>query len=111
MTQTKELVNSRLPELGAGNREGGDALAQRGAVLASVDPLAALIRDSVPGDAGRRGFDIGMAVAEGHTLPGSGKDKLGDELPPGEQPGYRLAVQFSVERNRTLVFANNGRRS
>jgi hypothetical protein len=57
---------------------------------------------------GRRGFDIGMGKAEGDTLPGPDKDKFGDDLAPAEQPGFRTAILFSVDRNRNLDFATRG---
>ena len=52
-----------------------DALAVRGKAIANADPLSAELRNRQPDDAARRGFDIGMAAAEGHTLPGPGKQK------------------------------------
>ena len=49
-----------------------------------------------------------MAVAEGHTLPGPGKDKIRDGLSPPEQIGFNSAVSFSLERNRNAEFAGKG---
>ncbi|MGH9933181.1 MAG: hypothetical protein ACREA9_28690, partial [Pyrinomonadaceae bacterium] len=77
-----------------------NALAARGAVLANEDPAALELRNQQPDDAARRGFDIGMAAAEGHTVPGPGKQRTHDSLPLGEQDGFTAAVNFSLARNR-----------
>lgn len=77
-----------------------DELAVKGAALAQADPLAAELRKREPTDASRRGFDIGMAAAEGQTLTGPGKEKFRDTLLLEERPGFSTAVAFSVERNR-----------
>jgi hypothetical protein len=47
-------------------------------------------------------------VAEGQTLPGPGKQKIGASLPPAEQRGFNIAVSFSLERNRNADFAAKG---
>ena len=49
-----------------------------------------------------------MAVAEGHTAPGPGKDKIRDGLSQAEQIGFNTAVAFSLERNRNAEFAAKG---
>lgn len=85
-----------------------DVLAAKGEVIARADPLAVALRDLEPDGPSRRGFDIGMAVAEGHTLPGPGKDKLRDGLDPAEQIGFVSAVSFSLERNRNVDHASRG---
>ncbi|MEQ1931732.1 MAG: hypothetical protein ABL957_14545 [Parvularculaceae bacterium] len=77
-----------------------DAMAAKGAALVNADPLAAELRSQQADDSARRGFDIGMAVAEGHTSPGPGKDAIGRSLPAAEQPGFTAAVDFSVASNR-----------
>lgn len=85
-----------------------DALAVRGEDLSKADPLASVLRSRQADDSARRGFDIGMAVAEGHTAPGPGKDARGKTLPVGEQAGYATAVAFSIERNLNAGFAATG---
>ena len=85
-----------------------DALAARGEVLANEDPLAVELRNQQPNDSARRGFDIGMGVAEGQTLPGPGKDRICASLPPGEPQGCSSAVLFSVDRNRLKALASTG---
>ncbi len=75
-----------------------------------VDPLAAELRDQQPDDDARHGFDIGMGAADGHTLPGPGKDKICNSLPPAEQEGCRIAVSFSVQRNRNAQLYRSGAR-
>src|SRR5439155_67892 len=51
-------------------------LAARGETVAGADPLATELRNQQPDDPSRRGFDIGMAAAEGQTLPGPDKQKI-----------------------------------
>ena len=85
-----------------------NALAVRGEALANEDPLALELRNLQPDDSARRGFDIGMGVAEGHTLPGPGKDRTCASLPAGGPEGCSIAVLFSVERNRNADFAARG---
>jgi len=80
----------------------------RGEALASEDPLAAELRNSIPEGKPRDGFDYGMAVAEGHTANGPGKQARYDALNPDEQFGFELAVLFSVERNANADLAGKG---
>ncbi len=49
-----------------------------------------------------------MAAAEGQTLPGPGKQKIHDSLPPAEQRGFNIAVSFSLEPNRNADLAARG---
>lgn len=85
-----------------------DVFAVRGEVLAGEDPLALELRNRQPAGPARRGFDIGMGVAEGQTLPGPGKQKIHDSLNPAEQGGFSTAVSFSLERNRNFDWAAKG---
>jgi hypothetical protein len=85
-----------------------NALAARGEALANADPLAAELRNREPEGPIRRGFYIGMAAAEGQTLPGPGKQKIHDSLSAAEQGGFDTAVSFSLERNRNADFAAKG---
>ena len=85
-----------------------NALAARGEILANEDSLALELREQQPDGPSRRGFDIGMAAAEGQTEPGPGKQRIHDSLSPDEQPGYRAAVAFSLERNRNAEWARKG---
>ena len=85
-----------------------DALAARGEEVANQDPLAAELRGREPDASSRRGFDIGMAAAEGHTLSGPGKQRIHDSLTPPEQRGFTTAVLFSLERNRNAALAARG---
>jgi hypothetical protein len=83
-------------------------LAARGDGVAMQDPLSAELRSREPEGPSRRGFDIGMAAAEGHTAPGPGKQRIHDLLSPAEQKGYEHAVAFSLERNRNADLAARG---
>lgn len=85
-----------------------DVLAARGEAIANQDPLSIELRNREPAGPSRRGFDIGMAAAEGHTLPGPNKQKMHDSLRPAEQKGFSTAVSFSIERNRNLERAAVG---
>src|SRR5437588_9722059 len=85
-----------------------NALAAKGEAIANADPLSAELRNRQPDDTSRRGFDIGMAAAEGQTLPGPGKQKIHDSLPSTEQRGFNIAVSFSLERNRNADLAVRG---
>ena len=87
-----------------------DALAARGEAVANADPLSAELRNQVPEGASRRGFDIGMAAAEGHTFPGPGKDRTRDSLRRDERGGFITAVSFSLDRNRNADLAARGAR-
>ncbi len=92
-----------------------DDAAARGEGIANADPLASELRNQQPEGPIRRGFDIGMGIAEGNTLPGPGKDRICASLPLGSiwetktQPqACALAVQFSVDRNRYVDLAKRG---
>lgn len=83
-----------------------DRLAARGASIAAAEPAATELKNQQPDDAARRGFDIGLAVAEKDTLPGPGKQAIHDALPADQQDGYAAAVAFSLERNQRLAREN-----
>jgi hypothetical protein len=86
-----------------------NALAAKGEAIANADPdpLVAVLRNQQP-EEGQRGFYIGMGVAEGHTLPGPGKDRVCASLPAAESRGCSIAVLFSVDRNRNANLAARG---
>lgn len=84
-----------------------DALAARGPAIAAADPLAMELREQQVG-AALRGFDIGMAAAEGQTAPGPGKDRIRASLPAAEQGGFLFAVAFTLDRNRNAERAATG---
>jgi hypothetical protein len=92
-----QVVN--LPDL--------DALAAHGAEVAMKDPLSAELRTRTAEDA-LRGFDIGMAAAEGQTGHGAGKQRIRDALNAAEQQGFDSAVEFSLQRNRNRGLAAVG---
>lgn len=85
-----------------------DDLAAKGEAIAMQDPLAVELRQQQPDDAAQRGFDIGMAAAEGQTLPGPGKQRIHDSLATNEQAGFSAAVAFSLERNNFADLARRG---
>ena len=81
----------------------------KGDAIANQDPLAVELSSQQPDDRARDGFNFGMALAEGQTAPGPGKDRACANLSSREeQDGCRAAVQFSVERNRNAVLARRG---
>jgi len=77
-----------------------ETLVARGRAIAAADSAATELRDQQSDDSARRGFDIGMAVAETDTLPGPGKQRIHDSLPLAEQSGFEVAVKYSLARNR-----------
>lgn len=77
-----------------------NGFAARGEAIANQDPLAVELRGWQEEGPIRRGFDIGMAAAEGQTAPGPGKQSIHDSLSPSERRGFNAAVIFSLERNR-----------
>jgi hypothetical protein len=80
-----------------------NALAARGEAIARQDRVAAELRNLQPDGPSRRGFNVGLAAAEGHTAPGPGKQKIHDQLSPAEQAGFDAAVSFSLTRNRKRI--------
>jgi hypothetical protein len=80
-----------------------NALAARGEAIARQDPVAAELRNLQPDGPSRRGFNVGLAAAEGHTAPGPGKQKIHDQLSPAEQAGFDAAVSFSLTRNTKRI--------
>src|SRR5262249_49079869 len=84
------------------------ALAEKGEAIANRDPLALALRNLQPEGPTRRGFDIGMAAAEGDTAPGPGKQRIHDSLLPAEQQGFTAAVSFSLARNKNAKLAATG---
>ena len=83
-----------------------DDLAQlhaRGAQIANSDPEAGELRDQMREGPARRGFEIGLAAAEGQTAPGPGKDAIRDRLAPSERDGFTTAVNFSLSHNRQEI--------
>lgn len=84
------------------------ALRARGEAIANADVLALELRKRIaPGDL-RRGFDIGMGAWAGNAAPGPGKQRIHDALSPLEQPGFDIAAEFSLPRNKQATFANVG---
>lgn len=79
-----------------------NSLAAKGAAIASQDPEAIELRNRQPIGPAQRGFDIGMAAAEGQTASNPAIQSIHDSLSPNEQPGFTAAVSFSLERNRKL---------
>jgi len=85
-----------------------DALAGRGESIAAQDALSAELRERAAEGAGKRGFDIGMATAEGQTQDGPGKKRVRASLSPAEQEGYDVALAFSLQRNANAARAAIG---
>jgi len=83
-------------------------LADRGEAIASEDPLVAELRNQTPDGPGRRGLYVGLAAAEGDTLPGPGKQRIHDSLSSAEQGGFDVGVSFSLQRNKYADLAAIG---
>lgn len=85
------------------------ALAARGQQLALGDPLVGSLRDLEPVGPGRRGFEIGLAVAEDNSLQGPDKEKFKQDHINDFDPGaYQRAVDFEVDRNANADIAARG---
>ena len=85
-----------------------DAAAKKGEVIANQDRLATALRNLQPEGPVRRGFDIGMAAAEGHTADGDGKRRIKATLLPEEQRGFTAAVTFTLARNKNANLVTLG---
>src|SRR5581483_6821314 len=102
---TFEAAKFSVPKLA---KKSEDLLIDRGIVIVSQDPLAIVLRNSLPDAESRRGYDTAFAVAGGDTAPGPGKDRQRNLLPAAEQPGFDTAVSFFVARNASQPFAMKG---
>ena len=71
-------------------------------------PLAVMLRDGLPDEASRRGFNTAFGAAGGDSFPGPGKDRIRDSLASDERDGYSTAESFFLERNSNLEFATKG---
>jgi hypothetical protein len=85
-----------------------DVAAKKGEAIAKLDRLANALRNIQPEGPIRRGFDIGMAAAEGHTEDGDGKRRIKATLLPEEQRGFTTAVTFSLARNKNANLVTLG---
>ena len=83
-------------------------LANQGQMLVRQDPRAMELLRRQGEHAGQFGFDVGMGVAKGNTLPGPGKDNVGSKLSPAEKQGFDIAVAYSLERNNNAHLAAVG---
>lgn len=102
---TFEAAKFDLPKL---TKKTADELTTRGQALLDQDPLAVMLRNSLPDAESQRGYDIAFAVGGNDSLPGPGKDRTRNSLPGPEQSGYDTAERFFLERNSNLVFASKG---
>lgn len=79
-----------------------DELEAKGKALTAADQSASVLLNKQPEGPARRGFYIGMAAAEGHTLPGPGKQATRATLSPEEQGGFDTAVSYSLMQNNIM---------
>jgi hypothetical protein len=84
-----------------------DELAAKGQLMANHDALVAELRQRQP-IGNQRGFDIGIAAAEGQTAWGPGKEKILASLNAPQQEGFKVAVSFSMDRNKNQALAATG---
>ena len=77
-----------------------ETLAVQGGPIVDADPELSALRAQQSGDAGMRGFNIGVAATGHDTSPGPGKQHIYNSLARDERPGYDAAVAFVLERNR-----------
>jgi hypothetical protein len=103
--EARQRNNSAAPGLEKRCRED---LATRGEAIAKRDPLSAELRGRTRNALSRRGFDIGMAAAEGHTAPDPGDQTIHNALSGLEQAAFDAAVSFSLQRNKNAQLAATG---
>jgi hypothetical protein len=84
-----------------------DELAAKGQTMATQDALVTELRKRQP-VGNQRGFDIGIAAAENDTVWGPGKQKILTSLNAPQQEGFKVAVSFSMDRNRNKALAATG---
>ena len=82
--------------------------AARGEELVNLDPMALAVRNQWKNAEKVRAFNIGMAVAEGQTAPGPGKQAIHDVLTEIEQRPFEMAVWYSIDRNANAKLAEAG---
>jgi hypothetical protein len=82
--------------------------AAKGRAIADANPLVAAIRSSEPDGPVRSGFDMGMGIWAGNTLPGPVKTAFKQALTPTEQLGFADAEAFSLQWNNNTDFAAKG---
>lgn len=85
-----------------------DDFATRGAAIAVDDPLSAEFHELQADASSRRGFEIGLAAAEGDTAPGPGKQKIRGALQPAEQGGFDTAVAYLIVLSNDPDLARSG---
>jgi hypothetical protein len=85
-----------------------DALAAKGAAIASRDPLFAALRALQPEGPARLGFDHAMVAALNQTQWGPGKQGIVDSLSGDEQEGFRVGAYIAVDRNNNDQWATIG---
>jgi hypothetical protein len=83
-------------------------MATKGEAIANREPLSAELRRRTRNDLARRGFDLGMTVAENNTEMGPGKQAMHNALTGIEQAAFDVAVSFSLQRNRNAPLATTG---
>jgi hypothetical protein len=85
------------------------ALAVRGKELSAGDPLLAILHDAEPEGPNRLGFEIGLGIADGQILPGTGKDAFVSGLEYGvSKEACQRGIEFTVDRNREIVHFTKG---
>ena len=102
---TFEVAKFSVPKLA---KKTEDNLITRGQALVNQDPLAVMLRSSLPDAESQRGYDTAFAVGGTDSLPGPGKDRIRNSLAGPEQLGFDTAEKFFLERNSNLTFATKG---
>jgi hypothetical protein len=97
---------SPMPELEKGMI---NSLQERGRIIAQSDPLLMSLHDLEPVGANRSGFEVGLAVDEGGTAQGPGKEKFKNDLGTGfSKEAFQRAVDFMMDRNANADTASRG---
>ena len=96
-----------------GNMPGSDpalhhAFAAKGQAIANANPMVLALRVAQPDGEQRTGFDEGMGIWAGQTLPGPGKTEFSKTLKPVEALGFSDAAAFSFAWNNNAEHAAKG---
>ena len=94
-----------MPELAKGTIA---TLAARGKIIARSDPLLSALYELEPVGLNLLGFEVGLAIDEGGTLQGPGKEKFKNELGVGVSKEAYQRADFTIDRNANSDIATRG---
>jgi len=101
-------LGGHVPEPASGGPANLEDLMAKGEAMAGNNALAAELRARQTAGPIRQGFDIGLAVTDGDTAWGPGKQKALESLSPPQQEGFKLAASLAMDQNRHAELAKIG---